>query len=175
MSKQVAARKKKGSPPSAAVAAAVAVLAAARHRRPALSDLAAAQQRQRLAQPQVVSAWARRRHHPPLMDLAEVASPALPQRRWLHLLQLGLMWPPVIPLLQDHGNHSRLIDHGALFLVIITPQYCKLLLCAQSCLMLVLCYVVKTSIQLVSFTLLLNADSFVTKHFLAALCAAKTK
>jgi len=41
--------------------------------------------------------------------------------------------------------------------------------------MLVLCYVVKTSIQLVSFTLLLNADSFVTKHFLAALFAAKTK
>ena len=82
------------------------VVVVAQCRRPTLSDVVAAQQRPGPAQSPVVSARARRRRHPPLMDPAEVASPAL-RCLWigfrspLHRLQLGGMRSAVIPLPLD--------------------------------------------------------------------------
>ena len=54
----------------------------------------------------------------------------------------------MIPLLQDHGKHSKLIDHsvGSWFDASIVW------------------YVVKTPIQLLYFTMLMNVDSFVNVH-----------
>jgi len=68
-----------------------------------------------------VSSRARQQHHPPSIDPAEVAFPAL-CRPWmgfhsslLHHLQLCGMRPAVISLLMDlrslgHGNQSKLVE-----------------------------------------------------------------